>query len=74
MIEPTAHNVSQVIVEEMMKWKTTADVEQRRSDLTALSERLIRYFSIFYSSVAPHNPKQHPGAIVPGLPGGLPLA
>lgn len=63
-MEPTANNVSQIIIEEMIKWKSVNPTpEDRKNDLTALSERLIRYFSVFYAQ-----PEQ-----LDGLPGGHPV-
>lgn len=63
-MEPTPHNVSQIIIEEMLKWKAVGATEQeRRDDLTNLSERLIRYMSVFYAQ-----PEQ-----LDGLPGGHPI-
>lgn len=63
-MEPTANNVSAIIIEEMMKWKAVGATEaERRDDLTSLSERLIRYFAIFHAQ-----PDQ-----LDGLPGGHPV-
>jgi hypothetical protein len=60
-MDPTPDNVSAIIIEEIMKWKKTGATElERRDDLTSLSERLIRYFAIFYAQ-----PQQ-----LDGLPGG----
>lgn len=63
MLKPTSHNVAQVILEEMMQWKATANEAKRREELYALSDRLIRYFAIFAAQ-----PTQ-----LDGLPGGHPL-
>lgn len=63
MLKPAAHNVAQVILEEMMQWKATANETKRREELYALSDRLIRYFAIFNAQ-----PVQ-----LDGLPGGHPL-
>lgn len=63
MLKPTTHNVAQIIVEEMMQWKTTANEAKRREELYALSDRLIRYFAVFNAQ-----PTQ-----LDGLPGGHPL-
>lgn len=60
MLEPSTDNVSQVIIEEMMKWNRHANEATRRDELTALSARLIRYFAVFHAQ-----PTQ-----LDGLPGG----
>jgi hypothetical protein len=60
---PTTHQVSQVIVEEMMKWDLKDTTEERREKLYDMADRLIRYFQFY--KVAP--------TALPGLPGGNPL-
>jgi len=62
---PTTHQVAQVVIEEMMKWSTSADEKQRRDELYALSDRLIRFFE---ACRALEQPYAAPG--LPGLPGG----
>lgn len=60
-MQPTADNVSAIIIEEMMTWNQKENsVDARRIQLTNLSERLIRYFSVY--SMQPEQ--------LDGLPGG----
>lgn len=57
---PTTEQISSIIVEEMMKWSMKDNEHQRREQLNAMSDRLIRYFAFF--DVIP--------TTLPGLPGG----
>jgi len=60
-MQPTADNVSAIIIEEMMTWNPKENSENtRRIQLTNLSERLIRYFAVH--SMQPEQ--------LDGLPGG----
>lgn len=62
-MQPTADNVSAIIIEEMMTWNPKENSENnRRIQLTNLSERLIRYFAVH--SMQPEQ--------LDGLPGGHP--
>lgn len=47
MSNPTSYNVAQIIVEELMGWKVANNRKAYRRYMTALSERLIRYMSVF---------------------------
>lgn len=62
-MQPDRHMVAQIVVEEMMTWTATAPEAEVRARLYDLSERLIRYFSVWYATPDP----------LPGLPGGVPL-
>lgn len=60
-MQPTANNVSEILIAEMMTWNPKENnPEVRRIELTNLSERLIRYFAVY--SMQPEQ--------LDGLPGG----
>ena len=60
-MQPTANNVSEIIIAEMMTWNPKENnPDTRRIELTNLSERLIRYFAVY--SMQPEQ--------LDGLPGG----
>ncbi len=60
-MQPTANNVSEIIIAEMMNWNQKENnPDTRRIELTSLSERLIRYFAVY--SMQPEQ--------LDGLPGG----
>lgn len=60
-LRPSPDNVSAIIIEEMMGWRTSAPTDaSRRADLDALAERIIRYMMIFHALPAQ----------LDGLPGG----
>lgn len=62
-MQPTANNVSEIIIAEMMTWNPKENnPDTRRIELTNLSERLIRYFAVY--SMQPEQ--------LDGLPGGHP--